>query len=55
MGVVIHDKDYASMVLMSLPESYTTHLEMLADVAVSSGHTFTAYDFITKAIELSDK
>src|SRR5882724_1525807 len=55
MGVAIHDEDYASMVLMLLPDSYTTHLEMLADAAISSGRMFTAHDFITKAIELSDK
>ena len=27
MGVTIHNEDYASMVLMSLPDSYTTHLK----------------------------
>src|SRR5882724_290778 len=45
----------ASMVLMSLPESYTTHLETLTDVAIRSGHTFTAHNLISKAIELSDE
>ena len=55
MGVAIHDEDYASMVLMSLPDSYTTHLETLVDTAISSGCTFTAQDFISKAIELLDK
>jgi len=55
MGVTIHDEDYASMVLMSLPDSYTTHLETLMEAAISSGHTFTTQDFISKAIELSDK
>jgi len=37
------------------PRSYTTHLKMLTDAAISSGHTFTTLDFIAKAIELSDK
>jgi len=37
MGIAIHEEDYASMVLMSLPDSYTTHLETLADAAISSG------------------
>ena len=55
MGAAIHDEDYASMILMSLPDSYTTHLETLADAAGSSGRTFTASDFITKAMELSGK
>src|SRR5882724_9433439 len=55
MGVAIHDEDYASMVLMSLPNSYTTHLETLVDAAISSGCTFTAQDFISKAIELLDQ
>jgi len=55
MGFSIHDEDYVSMVLMSLPDSYTTHVETLTDTAISSGHTFTAYNFITKVIELSDK
>jgi len=40
---------------MSLPNSYTTHLETLADAAGSSGRTFTTFDFITKAMELSSK
>ena len=55
MGVAIHDEEYASMVLMSLPDSYTTHLETLADATISSRHTFTAQYFISKAIELLDK
>jgi len=54
MGIAIHDEDYMSMVLMLLPDSYTTHLKTLADAAISSGQTFTALDFIAKAIELSD-
>src|SRR5882724_3543616 len=55
MGVAIHDEDYASMVLMSLPNSYTTHLETLTDATISSRCTFTTQDFISKAIELLDK
>ena len=55
MGVVVHEEDYASMVLMSLPETYSTHLETLADAASTGGHTFTTHEFITKAIELFDK
>jgi len=55
MGVAIHDEDYTSMVLMSLPNSYTTHLETHMDAAISSGHTFTTQDFISKAIKLLDK
>src|SRR5882724_4390649 len=55
MGVAIHKEDYASMVLMSLPDSYTMHLETLADVAISSRQTFTIPNFIAKAIELSEK
>ena len=55
MGAAIHDEDYTSMILVSLPDSYTTHLESLTDVAISSGHTFTAHDIITKATELVDK
>jgi len=51
MGVTIYDEDYVSMVLMSLPDSYTTHLETLTDTTISSGHTFTTQDFISKAIE----
>ena len=38
MGVTLHDEDYMSMVLMSLPETYSTHLETLVDSANSSGH-----------------
>src|SRR5882724_3484272 len=52
MGVTIHDKDYASMVLMSLSDSYT-NLKTLADTAISGGHTFTAHNFIAQAIERS--
>jgi len=55
MGATIHDEDYVSMILMSLPESYTTHLETLTDVAISSGCTFTAHNIITKATKLADK
>ena len=55
MGAAIHNEDYASMILMSLLDSYTTHLETLADAAISSGRTFTAHDIIAKAIELVDK
>ena len=35
MGVTLHDKDYLFMVLMSLPDAYSTHLETLADSATS--------------------
>ena len=52
MGAAIHD-EYLSMILMSLPDTYTT--QTLADVAISSGCTFTAHDFISKATELTDK
>src|SRR5882672_11493710 len=55
MGVTIHDEDYASMVLMSLPDSYTTYLKTLTDAAISSGQTFTPPLFPPKAIELADK
>src|SRR5882724_4204369 len=55
MGAAIHDKDYASMILMSLLNSYTSHLEILTDVAIGSGRTFTAHDIITKVTELTDK
>ena len=55
MGIAIHDKDYSSMILMSLLDTYTTHLETLADVAISSGCMFTTHDFISKATELTDK
>ena len=55
MGVTLHDEDYVSMVLMSLPNTYTTHLETLADSATSTGRTFTAANLISKAIELFDK
>ena len=55
MGVTLHDEDYASMVLMSLPKSYSTHLETLTDSANSSGRKSTAHDFIVKATELFDK
>jgi len=55
MGIAIHDEDYTLMVLMSLPDSYTMHLETLTDTAISSGRTFTSPDFIAKTIELSEK
>ena len=55
MGVTLHNKDYMSMVLMSLPETYSTHLKTLMDSTNSSGHKFTAHDFIVKATELFDK
>ena len=55
MGAAIHDKDYLSMILMSLPDTYTTHLETLADVAISSGRMFTAHNFISKMTKLTDK
>ena len=31
MGAQIHDQDYASMILMSLPKTYTMHLKIIAD------------------------
>ena len=55
MGVTLHNKDYTSMVLMSLPETYSMHLETLVDSANSSSRKFTAHDFIIKAMELFDK
>jgi len=55
MGAAIHDKEYLSMILMSLPDTYTTHLETLADVAISSGRMFTAHNFISKMTKLTDK
>src|SRR5882724_5759999 len=55
MGVTLHDEDYASMVLMSLPDTYTTHLETLANSATSTSQTFTVANLISKAIELFDK
>ena len=55
MGVTLHDEDYASMVLMSLPETYSTHLETLMDSANSSSCKFTAHEFIVKATELFNK
>jgi len=55
MGVILHNDDYSSMILMSLPESYTMHLETLADVASSSGNPLTAHAFIMKAIDLYEK
>jgi len=45
----------ASMILMSLPESYTLHLETLANALNSSGNPLTAHGFITKAINLYEK
>ena len=35
MGVTLHDDDYSSMILMSLPESYTLHLETLTNAATA--------------------
>src|SRR5882724_4054873 len=55
MGTAIHNEDYMSMILMSLPDSYTTHLETLTDAAIGSGCMFTAHDIITKVTELMDK
>jgi len=55
MGVTLHDKDYVSMVLMSLPETYSTHLETLVDLATSAGWSFTTNNFIMKTIKLYDK
>src|SRR5882672_1152324 len=55
MGVAMHNDDYASMILMSLPESYTMHLETLADAASSSGNPLSAHSFIMKAIDLYEK
>jgi len=54
MGTAIDDKDYSSMILMSLPDSYVTYLETLADAAIGSGHTFTTHDIIAKETELVD-
>src|SRR5882724_3562707 len=51
MGVTLHDNYYLSMVLMSLPESYTLHLETLADMASSSRNPIT-HTFIMKVIDL---
>ena len=55
MGAAIHNQDYTSMIIMSLPDSYTTHLETLTNVAISSSCTFTAHNIITKVTELADK
>src|SRR5882724_461976 len=55
MGVALHDDNYASMILMSLPESYTLHLETLADAVNSSRNPLTAHGFITKEINLYEK
>jgi len=55
MGATIHDERYSSMILMSLPDSYVTYLETLADAAIGSGCMFTAHDIISKATELTDK
>jgi len=52
MGTAIHNEDYASMILMSLPDSYTTHLETLADVAISISRTFTATTSLLKQLNL---
>jgi|SRR5882724_3273817 len=51
MGVALHDHDYASIVLMSLPKSYTTHLKTLDNAASSSRNPLTAHNLITKAID----
>src|SRR5882724_5738085 len=40
---------------MSLPELYTTYLETLADSASSSRNPLTAFNLITKAIDLYKK
>jgi len=55
MGVNLHDDDYSSMILMSLPESCTLHLKTLANAASSSGNPLTAHTFITKVIDLYEK
>ena len=55
MAVALHDNDYVSMVLMSLPESYTIHIKTLADAASSSGNPLTAHNLITKVIDLYKK
>src|SRR5882724_11500698 len=48
MGVALHNDDYASMILMSFPESYTLHLETLTNAMNSSGNPLTAHGFITR-------
>jgi len=54
MGVTIYDEDYVSMVL--IPSLIVTLLTWKPSRHHhSSGHTFTTQDFISKAIELSDK
>ena len=55
MGTTIHNEDYVSMILMSLPDSYMTYLETLTDVAIRSGCTFTTHNTISKATELADQ
>ena len=55
MGAQIHDQDYTSMILMSLPKTYTMHLETIADSTSSIGRPLSTHDFITKAIELYEK
>ena len=55
MGAQIHDQDYTLMILMSLPETYTTHLKTIADSTSSIGRPLSAHDYITKAIELYEK
>ena len=42
MGVTLHDNDYMSMVLMSLPELYTMHLKTLVESTSSSRNPLTA-------------
>ena len=55
MGATIHNQDYVSMILMALPETYTTYHETLADSTARNGRPLSANNFITKAIELYEK
>ena len=55
MGVILHDEDYVSMVLMSFPKTYSMHLKTLTDFENSSSHKFITHDFIIKVTELFDK
>ena len=55
MGAQIHDHDYTLMILMSLPKTYTMHLETIADSASSIGWPLSVHDYIRKAIELYEK
>src|SRR5882724_8517204 len=43
MGVALHDNNYSSMILVSLPKLYTTHLETFSDSTGSSGNPLTAH------------